>query len=107
MTGTSGASARPRIAVALLHEDPSAPRAVASALGGAGEKIIETARQRGVKIEEDPVLAQALATLHMDEEIPEALYRAVAEVMGFLLNRRDGKHENEKGPAEAGPDPSS
>ena len=87
MTGISGTSARPLIAIAPLHEDPSAPRAVVSAQGGAGEKIIETARRRGVKLEEDPVLAQALATVDMGEEIPEALYRAVAEVMGFLLRR--------------------
>ncbi|ENZ83672.1 MULTISPECIES: EscU/YscU/HrcU family type III secretion system export apparatus switch protein [Caulobacter] len=87
MSGVSGPTSRPRIAVALLHEDPGAPRVVASGQGWVGEKIIETAREHGIPIEEDPVLAQALSTLDLDEEIPEALYRAVAEVLGFLLKR--------------------
>jgi flagellar biosynthesis protein len=87
MSGLTGPSAKPRIAVALLYEDPSAPRVVASGQGWVGDKIIETAREHGIPIEEDPVLAQALSTLDIDEEIPEALYRAVAEVLGFLLKR--------------------
>ena len=87
MSGVTGASTPRRIAVALLYEDPNAPKVVASGQGWVGEKIIETARVHGVPIEEDPVLAQALSTLEIDEEIPEALYRAVAEVLSFLLRR--------------------
>lgn len=87
MSGIGGPLARPRIAVALLHDDPSAPKVLASGQGWVGEKIIETAREHGVPIEEDPVLAQALSTIEIDEEIPENLYRAVAEVLGFLLKR--------------------
>ncbi|ADG10657.1 type III secretion protein [Caulobacter segnis] len=85
MSGIFGPAPRPRIAVALLHDDASAPRVLASGQGWVGEKIIETAREHGVPIEEDPVLAQALSTIEIDEEIPDALYRAVAEVLGFLL----------------------
>lgn len=85
MSGITGPTARQRIAVALLHDDANAPRVVASGQGWVGEKIIETAREHGVPIEEDPVLAQALSTIEIDEEIPENLYRAVAEVLGFLL----------------------
>jgi flagellar biosynthesis protein len=87
MSGVTGPSSKPRIAVALLYEEPSAPRVVASGQGWIGEKIIETAKEHGVPIEEDPVLAQALSTIEIDEEIPEALYRAVAEVLSFLLKR--------------------
>jgi flagellar biosynthesis protein len=87
MSGISGPSAKPRIAVALLYEDPHAPKVVASGQGWVGEKIIETAREHGVPIEEDPALAQALSTIEIDEESPEALYRAVAEVLSFLLKR--------------------
>ncbi|NQE64121.1 EscU/YscU/HrcU family type III secretion system export apparatus switch protein [Caulobacter sp. RHG1] len=87
MSGISGPSARPRIAVALLYEEPNAPKVVASGQGFIGEKIIETAREHGVPIEENPVLAQALSTLEVDEEIPEDLYRAVAEVLSFILRR--------------------
>ena len=71
-------SAGPRIAVALQYEEPNAPRVVASGRGWVGDKIIETAREHGVPIEENPALAQALSTIELDEEIPEALYVAVA-----------------------------
>jgi flagellar biosynthesis protein len=87
MSGITGPSTRPRIAVALLYEEPNAPKVVASGQGFIGEKIIETAREHGVPIEENPVLAQALSTLEVDEEIPEELYRAVAEVLSFILRR--------------------
>jgi len=87
MTGVNGIPARPRIAVALLYDEPSAPKVVASGQGWVGDRIIETAREHGVPIEEDPALAQALSTIEIDEEIPENLYRAVAEVLGFLLKR--------------------
>lgn len=75
----------PRIAVALQYEAPNAPRVVATGRGWVGDKIIETAREHGVPIEENPALAQALSTIELDEEIPEALYRAVAEILGFIL----------------------
>jgi flagellar biosynthesis protein len=85
MSGVFGPAPRPRIAVAPPHDDATAPRVVASGQGWIGEKIIETARELGVPIEENPVLAQALSTIEIDEEIPENLYRAVSEVLGFLL----------------------
>ena len=84
MTGAIG-RATPRIAVALHYEEPNAPRVVATGRGWVGDKIIETAREHGVPIEENPALAQALSTIELDEEIPEALYRAVAEILGFIL----------------------
>jgi flagellar biosynthesis protein len=82
-----GARGPGRIAVALLYEGSDAPKVVASGQGWVGEKIIETAREHGVPIEENPALAQALSTIEIDEEIPEALYRAVAEILSFLLKK--------------------
>ncbi len=81
MTRVSG----PRIAVALHYDEPNAPRVVASGRGWVGDKIVETAREHGVPLEENPALAQALSTIPMEEEIPEALYVAVAEILGFIL----------------------
>ncbi|HEX7761182.1 MAG TPA: EscU/YscU/HrcU family type III secretion system export apparatus switch protein [Caulobacteraceae bacterium] len=76
---------KPALAVALTYEKPSAPRVVAMGRGWLGEQIIETARAHGVPLQENPALAEALATIDLDTEIPEALYRAVAEVIGFVL----------------------
>ena len=84
MTGAIGRTG-PRIAVALQYDEPHAPRVVATGRGWVGDKIIETAREHGVPIEENAALAQALSTIELDEEIPEALYRAVAEILGFIL----------------------
>jgi flagellar biosynthesis protein len=80
-------TARPRqsLAVALQYEAPSAPRVVAVGRGAVGERIIETARAHGVPLEENPALAEALSTIDLGEEIPQALYVAVAEILRFIL----------------------
>ncbi|WP_181699268.1 EscU/YscU/HrcU family type III secretion system export apparatus switch protein [Chthonobacter albigriseus] len=74
-----------RIAVALRYEAPNAPTVVATGRGYVADEIVERAREAGVAIEENPLLAQALSRLELDEEIPVELYRAVAEVVGFVL----------------------
>jgi flagellar biosynthesis protein len=75
----------PALAVALDYEKPAAPRVVAIGRGWLGEKIIEIAREHGVPLKDDPALAEALATVELDTEIPEELYRSVAAVIAFVL----------------------
>jgi len=77
--------APPTLAVALSYERPRAPRVVAVGRGWLGQKIIETAEANGVPLKHDPDLAEALATVELDTEIPEELFRAVAVVIGFVL----------------------
>jgi len=76
---------KPSLAVALQYEKPGAPRVVATGRGEIGEKIIEVARAHGVPIEENPGLAAALSDVDLGDEIPVELYRAVAEVLTFIL----------------------
>ena len=76
---------KPALAVALRYEKPRAPRVVAVGRGELGQRIIDKAREHGVPLRQDPELAEALAGIELDEEVPEALYRAVAEVIGFVL----------------------
>ena len=73
------------LAVALHYEKPGAPRVVAKGAGIVGEKIIETAKAHGVPIEENAGLAAALSEVELGDEIPLELYKAVAEVLAFLL----------------------
>jgi flagellar biosynthesis protein len=73
------------LAVALHYEKPDAPRVVATGRGQIGQNIIEVARAHGVPIEENPGLAAALAEVEIGDEIPVELYRAVAEVLTFIL----------------------
>jgi flagellar biosynthesis protein len=59
----------------------SAPTVVAAASGAAAERIEALAREHGVPVTNDGPLAEALARLPVDTEIPPELYRAVAEVL--------------------------
>ena len=73
-------------AVALKYEAPQAPIVVAKGQGKLAEKIIEAARENGIFIKENPLLAQALGAVEVDDEIPVELYTAVAEIIGFVLS---------------------
>jgi flagellar biosynthesis protein len=73
------------LAVALHYDRSGAPRVVAKGRGSIGEKIVEVARAHGVPIEENEVLAGALSHVELGDEIPAELYKAVAEVLIFVL----------------------
>ena len=77
-------SKKRQLAVAL-HYDHGAPRVIAKGKGTLGEKIIEVARANNIPIEENEVLAGALSNVELGEEIPAELYKAVAEVLVFVL----------------------
>ena len=75
-------------AVALLYDEnkTSAPQVVASGSGLVAEKIIETAREAGVFIKEDPDLVELLANVPIGEDIPAELYQTIAEVLAFVYS---------------------
>jgi len=73
------------LAVALHYDRTGAPRVVAKGKGAIGKKIIEVARAHDIPIEENEVLAGALSNVELGDEIPEELYKAVAEVLVFVL----------------------
>lgn len=74
-----------QLAVALHYDKKGAPRVVAKGRGIIGQKIVEIAEANGVPIEENEVLAGALSEVELGEEIPQELYRAVAEVLIFVM----------------------
>ena len=78
-------SRRSQLSVALHYDRTGAPRVVAKGKGTLGEKIIEVARANHIPIEENEVLAGALSNVELGEEIPAELYKAVAEVLVFVL----------------------
>lgn len=85
-------AAKSTLAVALYYEKgkTAAPRVVAKGRGEVGHKIMEVARAHGVPLEENAGLAEALSQVELDAEIPEALYKAVAEVLIYVM-RVSGK----------------
>lgn len=60
-----------RLAVALHYEKPRAPRVVAVGRGWVGQRIIDIADENNVPVRENSALAEALAKVELDEEIPE------------------------------------
>ena len=81
----SDKSAPQSIAVALDYEPGRAPRVLASGRGYISEKIIAVAQEHAIPLQKNPALASVLSKLELEEEIPEQLYKAVAQVLGFIL----------------------
>ncbi|MEJ7804527.1 MAG: flagellar biosynthesis protein FlhB, partial [Telluria sp.] len=87
-------------AVALKYTDGAggAPRVVAKGMDEVAAKIRELARENNVALLEAPPLARALHKhTEIGDEIPEALYSAVAEVLAYVFqlrafNRGGGAH---------------
>jgi len=73
-------------AVAIVYDEKEArsPKVVASGKGSVAEKIIQTARDAGVHIQEDPDLVELLSKVPIGDEIPVELYQTVAEVLAFV-----------------------
>jgi flagellar biosynthesis protein len=75
---------RSRQAAALQYNaGDRAPQIVASGQGYVAEQIIAAANDAGVPVSEDHALANALSALDLGAEVPEALYRAVAETLAW------------------------
>jgi flagellar biosynthesis protein len=76
---------QPRRQAAALQYNAGdrAPQVVASGRGHIAEQIITAAHEAGVPVREDPALAKALAALDLGAEVPQALYRAVAETLAW------------------------
>lgn len=71
------------LAVALHYNGNGAPRVVAKGGGVVADKIIETAREHRIPLEEDAALAASLSRLDLGAEVPRELYVAVANVLAF------------------------
>ncbi len=77
-------------AVALRYErGMNAPVCVAKGVDLIARKIREIAETHGIPVVENPPLARALhGTVEIDQEIPPEHYRAVAEIIGYLMRLR-------------------
>ena len=80
-----------RFAVALRYQDGAmgAPRVVAKGTQLVAARIREIAGEHAVPIVEAPPLARALHRhTEIGDEIPEALYSVVAEVLAYIYQLR-------------------
>lgn len=72
------------IAIALQYDGKNAPKVTAKGMGSLAEEIIKVAREHGIEIHEEQQLVEILAEIDLGEEIPENLYRAVAEIIAYV-----------------------
>ena len=77
-------------AIALKYESGmNAPRCVAKGLDALALRIRSLAEEHRVPIVENPPLARALhKNVEIDEEVPAEHYKAVAEVIGYVMRLR-------------------
>ena len=71
------------VAIALSYDGRNTPRVTAKGEQQIAERIIEAAEQAGVPLYPDPELAMVLSQIPLGEEIPDNLYKAIAEVIAF------------------------
>jgi flagellar biosynthesis protein FlhB len=77
-------------AVALRYErGMNAPVCVAKGVDLIARRIREIAQAHNIPVIENPPLARALhGTVEIDQEIPQEHYRAVAEIIGYIMRLR-------------------
>ena len=75
-------------AVALQYqpESDAAPKVVAKGQGRVAESILSKAEESNVSVYKDGKLVESLFGLEMNEEIPEELYNAVAEIIFYVYS---------------------
>jgi flagellar biosynthetic protein FlhB len=88
------------LAVALRYNmsEMTAPQVVAKGAGFVAQRIREIARTHGVPLLENKPLAQLLyKQVEIGQEVPESLYRAVAEVLAYVFRLRQQRAVEAKG----------
>jgi flagellar biosynthetic protein FlhB len=77
-------------AIALQYErGMNAPLCLAKGIDEVARRIREVAGEHAIPVVENPPLARALhATVEVDQEIPPEHYKAVAEVIGYVMKLR-------------------
>lgn len=71
------------IAVALEYDGESAPKVTAKGVNDIADKIIDIATEHGIPLQKNDGLVNVLSQMDLGDEIPENLYKAIAEVIAF------------------------
>ena len=84
-----------KLAVALKYDKDSnqAPQVIAKGTGQVAENIIKKGEEEGITSLENKGLAKDLVKLDINEEIPEELYTAVAEILNYVY-KLDNKEKS-------------
>ena len=86
-----------RVAAAIENDlgNSDLPKIVAAGRGKWAEQILELAFANGIKVREDPALAEILTNIELDSPIPTEAIMAVAEILAYVYES-EGKHRPDK-----------
>ncbi len=80
------------IAIKYEHGSMEVPKLVAKGVDFLAQKIREVAEENKIPIVENPPLARALfASVELNEEVPTEHYKAVAQIISYLLRLKKGE----------------
>ena len=72
------------ISLQYQKEINSAPKITSKGEGWVAEKIIEIAQERNIPIRKDKDLLNLLSEIDVGREVPESLYKVVAELLAWV-----------------------
>jgi flagellar biosynthetic protein FlhB len=82
------------VALKYVQAEMNAPRVVAKGQDLIAYRIKEVARENDIPVVENPPLARALYdTVELDQEIPPEHYKAVAQVISYVMRLRGGQRQ--------------
>ena len=86
---------RRRAVVALKKfgvDESAIPKVVAAGYGKLAEQILQLAFDNGVKVREDRDLAEMLAAIELDSDIPSEALVAIAEILAYVYKTNGTYH---------------
>jgi flagellar biosynthesis protein len=84
------------VAVSDSKNGDDVPVIVAAGRGRIAEQILQLAFANGIRVREDPALANMLASVELDSPIPSEAFMAVAEILSYVY-----RANNEPNPFDA------
>lgn len=83
-------------------DDSAIPKVVAAGYGKLAEQIVQLAFENGVKVREDKDLAQMLAAIELDSDIPSEALVAIAEILAYVYKANGTYQSNKESNTAAG-----
>jgi flagellar biosynthesis protein len=82
---------RPPVAVAIETDAAHrrAPRVTAVGRGAVAEQILQIAFERGIRVRQDSDLAEILAAVEVDSNVPLEALAAVAEILSYVYRTQN------------------
>lgn len=82
-----------KLAVALKYDkdQDESPKVIAKGMGEVADSIVRKGEEEGITSLENKELAGQLFELDINDEIPEELYTAVAEILNYVYKLDQGK----------------